>query len=88
MAAYAAATSTTASYEKIRDASTGGHADKPNRKATAPYIETLERLYILDPVPAWAPTGSWLSRLTEGPKHCLADPALAAVLLGADAREA
>ena len=84
MAAYAAATSSTASYEKIRDASTGGHADKPNRKATAPYIETLEQLYILDPIPAWAPTGSRLSRLIEGPKHCLADPALAASLLRAD----
>ena len=84
MAAYAAATSSTASYEKIRDASTGGHADKPNRKATAPYIETLERLYILDPIPAWAPSGSQLARLTEGLKHCLADPALAAALLRAD----
>ena len=85
MVAYAAATSTTASYEKIRDASTSGHGEKPNRKATAPYIETLEQLYILDPVPAWAPTGSRLSRLTEGPKHGLADPALAAALLRADA---
>ena len=84
MSAYAAATSTTASYEKIRDASTSGHADKPNRKATAPYIETLERLYILDPIPAWAPTGSRLSRLADGPKHCLADPALAATLLRAE----
>ena len=58
MVAYAAATSTTASYEKIRDASTSGHGEKPNRKATAPYIETLEQLYILDPIPAWAPSGA------------------------------
>lgn len=86
MVAYAAATSTTASYEKIRDASTGGHGEKPNRKATAPYIETLEQLYILDPIPAWAPSGSRLSRLADGPKHSLADPALAAALLRADAR--
>lgn len=81
MIAYAAATSTTASYEKIRDASTSGHGEKPSRKATTPYIETLEQLYILDPIPAWVPSGSRLSRLTESPKHCLTDPALATALL-------
>lgn len=86
MAAYAAATSTATSYEKIRDAATGGYADKPSRKATKPYIDTLERLYIIDPVPGWHPMGSPLSRLSDAPKHHLADPALAAALLQADAQ--
>ncbi len=85
LVAYAAATSTTASYEKIRDAATAGHGDKPSRKATAPYIDTLEGLYVLDPVPAWTPTRNRLARLAEGPKHSLADPALAAALLRIEA---
>lgn len=85
MQAYAAATSTTTSYEKIRDAATSGHGDKPSRATTQPYRDVLERLWILDPVPAWLPTRSQLARLSAPPKHHLADPALAARLLGADA---
>ncbi len=85
LAAYAAATATTASYERIRDAATGGHGDKPSRTATAPYIDTLERLHILEPLPGWSPTRNPLAKLTSGPKHHLVDPALAAALLGIDA---
>jgi predicted AAA+ superfamily ATPase len=85
MQAYAAATSTTASYEKIRDAATSGQGDKPSRATTQPYRDILERLWILDPIPPWLPTRSRLARLSAPPKHHLADPALAARLLGADA---
>jgi uncharacterized protein len=85
MQAYAAATSTTTSYEKIRDAATSGHGEKPSRATTQPYRDILERLWILDPIPAWLPTHSRLARLSAPPKHHLADPALAARLLGADA---
>ncbi len=81
--AYAAATGTTAAYETIRDAATGGEGNKPSKGATAPYRDLLERLWIVDPVPAWAPTCNPLARLTHPPKHHLADPALAARLLGA-----
>ena len=45
----------------------------------------LERLWILDPVAAWLPTRNRLARLSSPPKHHLADPALAARLLGVDA---
>lgn len=82
MRAYAAASSTTASYESIRDAATGGEADKPARTTTIPYRDALESLWIVDPVPAWLPAGSALRRLVAAPKHQLADPALAARLLG------
>lgn len=82
MAAYAAATATTASYETIRDAATGGEGDKPARTTTLPYRDVLEKLWILDPVPAWVPTRNILRRLALPPKHHLADPALAARLLG------
>lgn len=85
MSAYAAATATTASYEKIRDAATSDGGDKPTRKTAQPYREVLERLWILDPVAAWLPTRSRLARLSSPPKHHLADPALAARLLGVDA---
>lgn len=85
MAAYAAATSTTASYETIRDAATSGLGEKPSKTTTQPYREVLERLWIVDPVPAWLPTRNHLNRLAQPPKHHLADPALAVRLLGMDA---
>lgn len=84
MTAYAAATATTAAYETIRDAATGGDGDKPAKSATLPYRDTLEKLFIIDPVPAWTPTRNQLRRLTGAPKHHLADPALAIRLLGLD----
>lgn len=85
MEAYAAASSTTTTFEKIRDAATRGHGETPSKPATQPYRDILERLWILEPVPAWAPTRSHIRRLTLPPKHQLADPALAARLLGVDA---
>lgn len=42
----------------------------------------LSQLWLLDPLPAWLPTGNHFSRLGAAPKHHLADPALAARLLG------
>ena len=85
MAAYAAATATTASFETLRDAATSGHGEKPARTTTQPYRDILERLFIVDPVPAWLPTRNLLNRLAQPPKHHLADPALAVRLLGLDA---
>jgi predicted AAA+ superfamily ATPase len=84
MSAYAAASSAAMSFEKIRDAATGGEGEKPSNSAARPYRDALERLWILDPVPAWRPTLRPLSKLTAAPKHQLTDPALAARLLGAD----
>jgi predicted AAA+ superfamily ATPase len=85
MTAYAAATSTTASFETIRDAATGGEDEKPAKTTTQPYRDVLERLWLLDPVPAWMPTRNRIRRLSSPPKHQLADPALAARLLRLDA---
>jgi len=82
MLAYAAATATTASWEKVRDAATSGESDKPARTTVMPYRDVLERLYVLDPLPGWKPTRNHIARLTEPPKHHLADPALATTLLG------
>jgi predicted AAA+ superfamily ATPase len=85
MQAYAAATATSASLETIRDAATSDRGEKPTRATTQPYRDVLERLWILDPVPAWLPTRNRLARLSSPPKHHLADPALAARLLAVDA---
>jgi hypothetical protein len=85
MSAYAAATSTTASYETIRDAATSGLGEKPAKTTAQPYREVLERLWIVDPVPAWLPSRNQLNRLSQPPKHHLADPALAVRILGLDA---
>jgi predicted AAA+ superfamily ATPase len=85
MNAYAAATATAASYETLRDAATGGQNEKPSKKSTVQYRDVLERLWIVDPLPAWLPSKNYFSRLSAGPKHHMADPALAARLLGADA---
>ncbi|HXS32870.1 MAG TPA: DUF4143 domain-containing protein [Solirubrobacterales bacterium] len=85
LTAYAAASSTATSFEKIRDAATAGYGDKPAKSTTIPYRDVLERLWILDPVEAWSPSRNRLSRLSSPPKHQLADPALAARLLGVDA---
>lgn len=80
--AYAAATATTASYAQILDAATPGQGDKPARSTSIAYRDVLTSLWLLDPLPAWAPSGSLLTRLGQTPKHHLADPALAARLLG------
>jgi predicted AAA+ superfamily ATPase len=86
MAAYAAAIATTATYEKIRDAATSGEGETPTRPTVLAYRDVLERLWLLDPIPGWRPSRNRLARLTESPKHHLADPALAARLLGVDNR--
>ncbi|MGM0442165.1 MAG: ATP-binding protein [Elusimicrobiota bacterium] len=82
MASYAAATSTTASYETIRDAATPGRGNKPPKTTTRPYREILEQLWIMEQIPAWVPSRNQFSRLSKPPKHQLADPALAIQLLG------
>jgi uncharacterized protein len=81
MTAYAAATATTTSLEKIRDAATRNQAT-PTKVTGLAYRDALTRLFILDPVDGWVPTHSHLKRLTQSAKHHLADPALAVALLG------
>lgn len=87
MTAYAAATATTATFETIRDAATGNEGRKPARTTVAPYHDALAALWIVDPLPAWSPSTSAITRVTGPSKHHLADPALAARLLNVD-REA
>ncbi|MCL2438283.1 MAG: DUF4143 domain-containing protein [Coriobacteriia bacterium] len=85
MTAYAAATGTTASYSKILDAATAGESKKPSKATSIAYRDMLRNLWILDDVEPWIPLGGEFKRLKQKPKHFLADPALAATLLGYDA---
>ena len=85
LSAYAAATGTTTSYNSLLDAATAGENTKPAKTTTTAYRDVLSRLWLLDPVPGWVPNRNHLRRLTQAPKHHLADPALAAHLVGVDA---
>lgn len=80
MAAYASATATTTSFDKLRAAASAGHTSKPSKTTVLPYREILQRLFVLDPVPGWRPRAH-LNELATAPKHHLADPALAATLV-------
>ncbi len=83
MAAYAAATSTTTSFEKIRAAATSNENDKPARSTVIPYRDALQRLFVLDPIKAWRPANNPLGELGDAAKHQLVDPAFAARLVRA-----
>lgn len=86
LTAFAKATATTTSFETIRGAAATGQADPPARSTTIPYRDTLEWIWISDPVRAWSPPGGYrFGTVTTSPKHFLADPALAALLLDVDA---
>ncbi|MGO1543342.1 MAG: ATP-binding protein [Gulosibacter sp.] len=82
LASYAAASSTTTSYTKIMTATTGGDGEQPAKTTTIGYRDHLTQLWLLDEVPGWEPLGNELGKLGRSPKHQLADPALAARLLG------
>ena len=81
MAAYAAATSTTAAFERIRDAASPGEIAKPTKATTQVYRAALAGMWLIEPVPAWSPTRNRLRRLASAPVHQMVDPALAARLL-------
>jgi predicted AAA+ superfamily ATPase len=83
LTAYAAATATTASYNSILKAATPGHGEQPAKTTTIAYRDVLGQIWLLDPVPGWLPVRNQFTRLAQAPKHHLADPALAARLLGA-----
>lgn len=86
LAAYAAGTASTASYNTLGRAAAQGDANPPAKTTTIAYREVLSQLYVLDPVPGWTPSRNQFTRAGQASKHHLADPALAARLLGVDAR--
>jgi len=87
MRAYAAATGTTTSYNKILDAATPGESDKLSRKATTAYREALSSLWLIDDLPYWGEGENFFGRLKQSSKHYLADPGLEARLLGLNVQD-
>ncbi len=85
LAAYAAATSTPTSYARIAGAALGRNGNTPAKNTVSFYRRTLENLWVLSDQPGWLPTTNRMRRLTTAPSHHLADPALAARLLGLSA---
>ncbi|GMA22652.1 ATPase AAA [Luteimicrobium album] len=77
--AYAAASSTTATYESIAGAVPDDQ--RATRTTIGAYRDVLEHLWLLDPVPAFALSRNRLGTLGQMPKHQLADPALVGALL-------
>ena len=61
----------------------GGERGIDPRTAAA-YLSALERLFVVEDVPAWSPQLRSRSRLRGAPKRQLVDPSLAAAALGAD----
>ena len=87
LAAYAAASSSTAKYSEILDATTAGDGYQPAKRTTITYRDHLTQLWLLDPTPGWSPSLNPFARLQQAPKHQLADPALAARLLNLNAKK-
>ncbi|MHB1096897.1 MAG: ATP-binding protein [Gemmatimonadaceae bacterium] len=85
MTAYAAATATVTTLDKIRAAATGGDGETPAKTTVTAYRDVLQELWVVEPLPGWLPTRNRLSRLAMSPKHHLVDPAFAARLLSVDA---
>lgn len=77
--AYAAASSTTATYESI--AAAVPDDQRPTRTTIVAYRDVLSHLWLLDQVPAFALSRNRLGALGKMPKHQLADPALVGALL-------
>lgn len=79
--AYAASVATTTAWTRIREAAATPDDPAPAKTTTMHYLEHLTTLRILDPLEPWSPSLNHLSRLSQSPKHHLADPALAVRLL-------
>ena len=74
--------STEATLKTLAADTGGGRPVDP--RTVAAYLAVLERLFVVEDVPAWSPKLRSRSRLREAPKRQLADPSLAAAALDAD----
>lgn len=83
--AYAAATATITSQEKIRINATPSGAETPSTESANGIRKALEQAYVIDPIGGWQPSFNYLRKLGKARKHHLTDPALAASLLGVGA---
>lgn len=61
-------------------------AAPPAASTIASYLEALQRIFILEDLPAWSPSLRSKAAVRKAPKRHLADPSLAATLVGASPR--
>lgn len=80
--AYAQLTAQPARLTTILQRAHDTDGDSPTRLTATTYVTALARMMIIDDIPAWAPTVRSPKRPTATPKRFLADPSLAAALLG------
>lgn len=66
--AYAAATATDAAYSVILDAATAGENDKSSRVTVGAYRDHLQRIFVLNPIPAWLPTFNPIKKTHQDPQ--------------------
>ena len=69
------------------DTASGGGRPEVERRTVARYIEALERLFVVEKVPAWRPHLASRAQVRKAPKIHLADPSLTVAMLdtGVDA---
>jgi hypothetical protein len=60
----------------------GGSSDPMKSHTVLDYLAALTRVFVLEDLPAWAPTLRSKSRLREAPKRHFVDPSLAVAALG------
>ncbi|BDQ00838.1 DUF4143 domain-containing protein [Aquiluna sp. KACHI24] len=82
---YASATATLSSLESIR--LTQGPDAGPSKVTALNYLEMMQMLRIIEPVEAFSLSTGPARRVSGSPKHQLADPGLAAALLGVGSRQ-
>ncbi|MDR2542641.1 MAG: DUF4143 domain-containing protein [Treponema sp.] len=61
---------------------TGGNQAKLNDETVTEYLEALERLMVIEPLPAWNTHIRSADTLRKAPKHHFTDPSLAVGVLG------
>ena len=78
-------TATEASFATLAadTADSGTEVGAVHRRTVASYIAALERLFVVEDLPAWKPHITSRAPLRGAPKRHLADPSLAAAALGA-----
>ena len=66
---------------------TGGNQDKINDDTVSEYLLALERLMVVEPLPAWSTHIRCADTLRKAPKRHFVDPSLAAGVLGLSAKK-
>jgi len=80
--AYAQQTAQATTIQTISTTVAGLRNSAVSRDTAAAYHQALARMWVVDDLPGWVPPARGKARFTTTPKRHLADPALAARLLG------